>query len=175
MKRLIKIRRRHFMPNLERYAAACSHRTKSKTPKTFHLNNPECGLYTIRIRTLRPQKFHLTSPGCSLYGICIRTPRPQKFHLTNPGCSLYAIRIRTLRPQTFHLTNPKCGLYTIRIRMPRPQKFHLTNLLDSTQTRAEDMQLSMQTNSLPTVKRNIKHTAFKHFLHTRLVPLHKIA
>ena len=59
--------------------------------------------------------------------------------------------------------------------MPRPQKFHLTNLLDGTQTRAEDMQLSMQTNSLPTVKRNIKHTAFKHFLHTRLVPLHKIA
>ena len=130
MKRLIKIRRRHFMPNLERYAAACSHRTKSKTPKTFHLNNPECGLYGIRIRM----------------------PRPQKSHPTNPRCSLYVIRIRT----------------------PKPQKFHLTNLLDSTQTRAEDMQLSMQTNSLPTVKRNIKHTAFKHFLHTRLAPLLKI-
>ena len=153
MKRLIKIRRRHFMPNLERYAAACSHRTKSKTPKTFHLNNPECGLYHIRIGM----------------------PNPQKSHLTNPGCGLYGIRIRTLRPETFHLSNPRCGLYVIRIRTPKPQKFHLTNLLDSTQTRAEDMQLSMQTNSLPTVKRNIKHTAFKHFLHTRLVPLHKIA
>ena len=126
-----KIKRRHFMPNLERYAAACSHRTKSKTPQTFHLNNPECGLYGIRIRM----------------------PRPQKSHPTNPRCSLYVIRIRT----------------------PKPQKFHLTNLLDSTQTRAEDMQLSMQTNSLPTVKRNIKYTVFKHFLHTRLVPLHKIA
>ena len=130
---------------------------------------------TIRIRTLRPQKFHLTNPGCRLYGIRSRMPRPQKFHLSNPRCSLYGIRIRTLRPQTFHLTNPKCGIYTIRIRTLRPQTFHLTSLLDSTQTRAEDMQLSMQTNSLPTVKRNIKHTAFKHFLHTRLVPLHKIA
>ena len=163
------------MPNLERYAAACSHRTKSKTPKTFHLNNPECGLYHIRIRMPSPQKFHLTNPRCGLYGIRIRTLRHPKSHLTNPRCGLYTIRIRMPRPQKFHLTNPKCGIYTIRIRTLRPQKFHLTNLLDSTQTRAEDMQLSMQTNNLPTVKRNIKHTAFKHFLHTRLVPLHKIA
>ena len=148
-----KIKRRHFMPNLERYAAACSHRTKSKTPQTFHLNNPECGLYGIRIRMPRPQKSHPTNPRCSLYGIRIRKPSPPKSHPTNPRCSLYVIRIRT----------------------PKPQKFHLTNLLDSTQTRAEDMQLSMQTNSLPTVKRNIKYTVFKHFLHTRLVPLHKIA
>ena len=175
MKRLIKIRRRHFMPNLERYAAACSHRTKSKTPKTFHLNNPECGLYHIRIGMPNPQKSHLTNPGCGLYGIRIRMPNPPKTHLTNPECGLYDIRIRMPRPETFHLTNPKCGIYTIRIRTLRPQTFHLTSLLDSTQTRAEDMQLSMQTNSLPTVKRNIKHTAFKHFLHTRLVPLHKIA
>ena len=38
MKRLKKIRRRLFMPNLERYATACSHRTKSKTPKNIPSN-----------------------------------------------------------------------------------------------------------------------------------------